>query len=144
MFWATRGNLNSTTARQLAARITRTLPWALVLTTGFLLTGCDVEPIDPVSCSTENGYLEVCATLYNEPADGHALVRSSSDDEVPLEALLDESGCTTIELEPGQYEWAAAALSDNCVSLYEEVTVAGCAEVSEVSVALEYWCQDGR
>ena len=144
LFLGSRGAASSAPKSEVKGATSGSLLGALFLTTGVLITGCEVEAPEDNACTTENGYLEVCATFFDEPAEGHALVRSGSDDDVPLEALFDESGCTTIELEPGQHEWSAAALTDNCVSPYEQITIEGCAEVSEVSIELESWCLIGR
>ena len=113
---------------------------ALVVMAGFLLAGCATEPPGPTSCEAQRGYLEVCATLFDEPADGAAWVRSDSEDELPLEALFDEQGCTTVELSPGQHEWSAEALSGSCTSPYEQVTIGACEEVTQVSIELDSWC----
>jgi len=144
LFWGSRSTTSSVPKSEVKGSTCGSFLGALVFATGVLTAGCVTEPPDEHSCTTENGYLEVCATFFDEPADGYALVRSNSDDEGPLEALFDESGCTTIELEPGQHEWSASALTENCVSPYEQITIEGCAEVSEVSIELESWCQIGR
>ena len=113
---------------------------ALFVLAGVLLSGCVVDPTGPSSCEAQRGYLEICATLFNEPAEGQAWVRADSEDELPLEALFDEQGCTTVELSPGPHEWSASALSGSCTSPYEQVTIGACEEVTQVSIELDSWC----
>jgi len=110
-----------------------------LLALGFL-AGCAAGPSGSTSCEAQRGYLEICATLFNEPADGEAWVRSNSEDEIPLEALFDDQGCATVELSPGQHEWSAEALSGSCTSPYEQVTIGACEEVTQVSIELDSWC----
>lgn len=110
----------------------------------FLLVGCGHSPDDPDDCQGENGVLQVCATLFGEPAEGQALLQLNDSTGGPLEALLDDQGCTSIDLAPGSYEWAASSLSATCISAYEEATVEDCGRVTEVEVELDQWCQLGR
>ena len=120
-----------------------TFQQVLLAMTAILLASCGVEP-EQRDCPTEQGYLEICATLFGEPAEGLGLLRSNPETEQPLEALLDEQGCARIQLSPGDHEWAAMALSGNCVAPYEEVTISSCGEVTEVSIELDNWCMLGR
>ena len=113
---------------------------ALLMLAGVLLSACVGAPTGPSSCEAQLGYLEICASLFDEAAEGQAWVRSDSEDELPLEALFDEQGCTTVELSPGQHEWSAEALSGSCTSPYEQVTIGACEEVTQVSVELDSWC----
>ena len=108
----------------------------------LLFSGCDHPTDEREDCPNESGVLEVCATLFGEPAEGHALLQLDDSGGGPLEALLDDQGCASIDLAPGSYPWAAA--SGNCVSAYSEATVEPCGRITEVHVDLDNWCQIGR
>ena len=107
------------------------------------LLGCTEDP-GPDPCEAQRGYLVVCATYYDDVAEGSVLVRTDPEDPAPLESLLDADGCTSIQLSSGPYEWSAQHLTDSCVSTYEPVTIGACEEVTELSIELSAWCMDGR
>ena len=110
----------------------------------LMFAGCDQPPDDQDDCSGESGVLQICATLFGEPAEGQALLQLEDSEGSPLEALLDDQGCASLDLAPGTYEWAASSLSASCVSAYSEATVEDCGRVTEVEVELDNWCQIGR
>ena len=112
----------------------------LLLVMLLSLCGCQPSVGDEDSCDADTGYLEVCATLFGDPAIGGAVIREDSTDTEPIEALFDATGCTTIRLEGGEYEWAAESSSSNCVSEFEEVSVSSCGETTSVTVELQEWC----
>jgi hypothetical protein len=107
------------------------------------LSGCQPSAGDEDPCAAEMGYLEVCATLFDEPATGGAVIREGSTDAEPIEALFDSTGCTTVRLDGGEYEWAAESSSANCFSDFEEVSVSSCGETTSVTVELQNWCLIG-
>jgi hypothetical protein len=107
------------------------------------LVGCAGEP-DPDPCEAQRGYLVVCATYFDTPAEGSVFVRTDPDDSAPLESLLDADGCTSVQLSSGPYEWSAQHLTDSCITPYEQVTIGACEEVTELHVELSGWCMDGR
>ena len=108
------------------------------------LAGCGAPINDDEPCDETMAEIEICATLHEGPTDGYGLVAPDDDEALPLEALFDENGCTTISLEPGTYEWAARDASGSCLSSYESVELAACEDTLRVSVALDMFCQDGR
>ncbi len=124
-------------------RTTLAPPSALILLVVGLLGCPPSRNDDPDACEDGGGTLRVCATYFEGLAQGYANVRTDAEDDAPLSALLDETGCADIQLDAGDYQWQSEALSDTCISDWVDVTIEDC-EVTEVSIELGDYCFDGR